>query len=438
MKKPLLQLIAFAILLLGHVNVTSAQLKLPEGKEDLATEKYTLMVDAMKAKDYIFAKTQLDWLLINAPDIHYSIYVSGVNMYEGLMEKIEDKAQRDAYKAAALDLYGLRMKYFGRKDDVLDRKTFAAYLFYRSDDSKLKVLKALYEELYAIENLENIGNNNLLAYMDVLRRYRKSGRDLSRDEVLTEYHKITSAIDEKIDKEEDEAKLNRTRSDVDKILVGLIDMDCDFIEKEFGSKLQGVDANVEQAKQVLGLSLAYGCTKNPSFSLAVEIMVKEKPDYGLIKYLGSKAMAEKNYSEAEKYFDQALTLIKNKLAKKADLYMDYAKLYKLKGVKSKAREYARLAANTDTKFVAEAYNFIGDMYYYSYNDCREGKRKVDDEAIYIAAYEMYKKAGNQSKMADTQSRFPTVEEMFKYNLKQGDTHKVGCWVNETVTLKARQ
>jgi hypothetical protein len=57
--------------------------------------------------------------------------------------------------------------------------------------------------------------------------------------------------------------------------------------------------------------------------------------------------------------------------------------------------------------------------------------------VYIAAYEMYVKAGNSNLMARAKAQFPSKEEIFLLNWQTGSSQKVGCWINETVILKTR-
>jgi len=73
----------------------------------------------------------------------------------------------------------------------------------------------------------------------------------------------------------------------------------------------------------------------------------------------------------------------------------------------------------------------------SYEDCKGGVSRVQDRAVFLAAYEMYKKAGNSKMMQLAKAQFPSMEEIFELSLKEGETLRVGCWINETVTIQRR-
>ena len=40
-------------------------------------------------------------------------------------------------------------------------------------------------------------------------------------------------------------------------------------------------------------------------------------------------------------------------------------------------------------------------------------------------------------MASAKEQFPTMEDIFVRNKKEGDLIKVGCWINENVALKKK-
>jgi len=57
--------------------------------------------------------------------------------------------------------------------------------------------------------------------------------------------------------------------------------------------------------------------------------------------------------------------------------------------------------------------------------------------VYLAAYDMYAKAGDGQKMASAKAQFPSVTELFELNWKEGESHSISCWVAETVVLRTR-
>jgi len=70
-------------------------------------------------------------------------------------------------------------------------------------------------------------------------------------------------------------------------------------------------------------------------------------------------------------------------------------------------------------------------------NCKNLENQVQDRLPYIAAYEMYKKAGNSSMMQAAKAQFPSREEIFSMNYTSGESMEIECWINTRVILKTR-
>jgi tetratricopeptide (TPR) repeat protein len=134
----------------------------------------------------------------------------------------------------------------------------------------------------------------------------------------------------------------------------------------------------------------------------------------------------------EEYLNKALELTDD-INEKGEVYM---LLGTMAGSKSAARNYF-VKATASPEQAAKAYTSIGNLYFGSGDECREGISKVDDRGCYLAAYEMYRKAGNSAAMERAKQQFPSKEEVFLEGKSVGSTLSVGCWINESVTIQTR-
>jgi tetratricopeptide (TPR) repeat protein len=404
-------------------------------KKSTAEEKIALYTDAMRLSQEAQAVEPLDWLLTNTPELSESIYINGVKIYEALAEKEKDATKKAAYQDKVMDLYDLRVKYFSdSKADVLDRKAYTAYQYYKDDQSKYGDLYNLFEETIEL-NGNDVGINTLVAYMDVMRRYKLTGGDLTDEGVLERYDKVNQILDAKLKSGENEQTLEKTRGYIDKFLTAMVTVDCSFIQDKLGAKFKQNPNDLQLAKKIMGLSLSANCSDSPIFVEAAKTVQEQEPTSGVAKIIAVKSSAEEDYETAEKFYNQALELATDD-SKKADIMVDMATMYRKQGEKTTARKFALDAASLDPSR-KEAYKLVGDMYFNSVNECKKGENKVEDRAIYLAAYEMYKKAGDAAMMEASRAQFPSMEEMFELNMKEGETIKVGCWINETVSLQRR-
>ena len=418
------------------INQTVAQdWKWPEDKATAET-KNALYSDALKNDNYRVAANNLQWLLQNAPDLNASIYINGAKIYEGLAEQAKDKAQKEVFADSALLMYDLRIKYFNNEAEVLNRKAYEAYKYYRGKEEKYPELLTLYAKTFELNKGDVLGVNTI-AYMDVLRRAKLSGIELTDEEIIEKYDMIITILDEKI------ADPNQQNADtyedykgkIDAMLADVVTVDCNFITNNLGPKLKADPEDLKTAKKIISFSLTGGCTDTPLFMEAAKIVHKKEPNYSIARVIALKAKADNDFETALKHFEEALTLT-DQNTEKADIYMELADIAAKRGQKNSARDYALKAVGTDPS-KKEAYTFIGDLYFKSYEQCKGGENIVKDRGVFLAAYEMYQRGGASSRMQSAKEQFPSAEEIFTYNMQVGQELTVGCWINETVTIQKR-
>lgn len=409
--------------------------KWPEDKATAET-KNALYSDALKSDKYRVAANHLSWLLQNAPDLNPSIYINGAKIYAGLAEQEKDKAKQTVFADSALLMYDLRIKYFNDEADVLNRKAYEAYKYYRGESSKYQELLDMYTKTFDL-NKNNVMGVNTISYMDIIRRAKLSGVELSDEEIIEKYDLIISILDHKIadPKESNKQVYEGYKGTIDAMLAEIVTVDCNFIENNLGPKLRANPEDLQTAKKIISFSLTGKCTDTPLFMEAAKIVHKKEPNYAIARVIALRAKADGDMETATTHFEEALTLT-DQNTQKAEIYMELADIASKKGQKSTARDLALKAVGTDPS-KSEAYTFIGDLYFKSYEQCKAGKDIVEDRGVFLAAYEMYKRGGASSRMQSAKEQFPSAEEIFTYNKEVGQSMTVGCWINETVTIQKR-
>lgn len=418
----------FATLLFGTAN---AQWNWPEDRET-AEEKNALYTDNFKQGNYRVAADHLSWLLKNAPNLNKSIYINGVKIYNGLAKEEADKTQKRVYEDSVLLLYDLRIQYFKEEAKVLNRKAYDAYKFYKGDKSKYEDLYNLFKSTFEL-NGNKVMDINLLPYMDVIRRYKLSGGNLTDQQVLDRYEEIVDIINYKIDQKVNVERLKVVLDKVNELLVATVKVDCDFIENTLGPKLKSEPDNLKLAKNILRLGFAGKCMDSEAFIEGAKVVQKHEPAYGIAKLIGQSAASKKDYSTAIKYLEESVDLTDDN-TKKADAYYSLAVIQSASHKKVSARDYARKALQADPTR-KDAYKLIGNLYFNSFKECSKGENPVHDKAVYIAAYNMFRHAGDGEGMSRAKAQFPTMEEIFTWNLQVGDSYKIGCWINEAVKIQ---
>ena len=212
-------------------------------------------------------------------------------------------------------------------------------------------------------------------------------------------------------------------------------MTCEFIESKLVPKFRSNPTDLETAKKIFKYSVEAKCTDQVYFLEASEPVFREQPSFALASAIGNKYLVSGEIAKGLQYHAEASKLASTS-DEKFEALMGQAIANSKLGNKSRARTlaYEALSAKPGS---SEAYNLIGNLYFTSYDDCRGDKSKVMDRGVFLAAYKMYEKAGNQTQMAASKEQFPSIEEIFNEGKEEGQSITVGCWINESVTIQRR-
>ena len=409
----------------------------PEDKAK-AEEKNVLYADAVKMGDFKGAIPALQYLIEVAPNLNKSLYQNGSKIYDNLAKVEKDPIQKAVYIDSLMWMYDMRMKHFGDSVNVMNRKVFKAYKYSIKDYDKSEWLLEMFDITYEISG-SKVMDQNLLAYMNVIKVNKLAKKNLTDEQVLERYERISEVIDGKVKAIEAKGgstdRLMKQKNAIDKILTEIVTIDCDFVHDTMGPKFEATPDDIKLVKRMFSFMLTGKCTSSDLFLEVSKQLYKLEPDFGVAKLIGTKCLAAGNYSCASNYYNEALAHTDDG-TKKAEIYIQMGKMEIKRKNKSAARANFRKAISSDAAN-KEPWVLIGDLYYHSYEQCKKMEDMVSDRLVFILAYDMYRRGGNSSKMHNAKSQFPSKEEIFTNNYEVGQSMKISCWINESVQLKSR-
>lgn len=434
-------ILGVAFVFLASVSAFSQckEVKWPENRSK-AEESVAIYSDAMKLGNYRGSTAGLRWMLTNAPQWQTKLYIDGTEIYNKLATAEKDPVKKQVLIDSLMLLYDMRVANCGDEINVLNRKAIYALSYNGQNKAKTAEVLALYDKVFELSG-NNVLDNNLVAYMQAVQLNVALLKNLSDEAILQRYDKISEIIDVKVkkalaeNKQDVAERLKKNKSTIDDILVKLVKVDCDFVRKNLAPKFKQTPNDLVLAKKIFQFMFNGGCVEDPLWLQAAEVVHKDSPDYGLAKNMGLIYAKNGNMERAEALINESATLASTPSQKGESLILQGDFLAQ-KGNKSAARESYRKATAADPSG-KEGYEKIGDLYMGSFKDCSKQISLAEDRLVYIAAYEMYAKAGNQQKMNQARGQFPSVTELFELNWKEGDTKSISCWVGETVVLRTR-
>jgi len=438
-RKNVFLLMCFGIISIG-VKAQCTDYKWPQDQAT-AEKKVDAFQAAIKDQNYKGATANIQWMITNAPQWHSDLYVAAIETYDKLANQELDPALKQTFVDSLLLVYDLRIKNCGDEMNVMNRKAISAYKYNGQNKEKIASVLNIFDKTYEISG-NNVLDNNLLAYMDIVKTNVEMLKSLNEDQIIQRYTKITEVIDSKVKRAEqqnkagDLEKYKKVTLAIDTKLGKVVKLNCPFVKKVFVPQLKINPGDLALNKKIFQLMLADKCTDDPAWLEVAETLHKASPDFAVTKELCLRYIQNKD-------FDKSAPLLTEVQAKAATAgekaWIDILKgdTEFQKGNKAGARDLYKQALVTDPAS-KDAYERIGDLYSSSTTDCSKVAGSAEEKLVFIAAFQMYLKSGNREKMEQTLAKYPTAADLQKANLKTGEVKKLACWIDENVTIKARK
>lgn len=432
---------------------TGAQAQYDWGNEpQKAKEAYARLADYTKGEQYESARPDAAWLIENAPKLHVSMYRFSLDVYEAMEEKAEkakDKQRQQAFQDTILLLYQRRLKYgFHKGEDAIYRYAgYKAYPFLLARGEQEDTLYTFYHKVLEI-NKNNTPRAHLTYLMDINGRMYSKGK-ITKEAFFETYTKAQNVAVYNINKYKEKGDTKKAKKwqqrcadKLDDLLTAYMkdDLDCQTVKDVFVAKAKAEPDNQAAFDKALAWMVKTDCTGDEDFLNLLIKKYERDQDCGSGKTVAKLYMANKDYEKAEEWYERIFSgACAEDTEGKGEAFLQLAKVKASANQYSTARSYARKAASADESVAAKAYTLIGDMYAGSFSRCGEAVKgdPIKVRAVFLAAYDMYARAGNSSKMSKMKQQFPSTEEVFTQNKKVGDKIAVDCWIQTSTTIRTR-
>ena len=182
------------------------------------------------------------------------------------------------------------------------------------------------------------------------------------------------------------------------------------------------------------------CTDNPIYYLVAQSLYDLEPSSQAARSMGVLSIKNEKYEDAIKYFTDAISQEVDPMRKSRDylrLAAIHLKLGNLSAAKGDCANAVRANENSGDAFLMWA-----NVYASAAGTC--GNNVFEKNAVYWAAIDKASRAkqvdasltGRADKLiAAFRKGIPDKSISFQFNYKEGDRYAIGCWINETVTVR---
>lgn len=378
----------------------------------------------------------------SCPKSSQKMYLDGIKMMEYFFKKAEGEA-KGAYMDTIEMIYLQRIENFPTKKGKSQKGDIYGRLGTSIMQHMPERANKAYDYLKESVELEkdNASISSMVYYFRATIRKVKNG-EADATLVVDTYDELSTLIETNLERTAGtpkEAHWLNAQSNIEKTFEPYAT--CDALTGIYQKKFDATPEDIDLLKKITKILKKKKCTASELFFASTKKLYELEPTPKAAMLMGKMLIEEENYTEAAKYMEEAVSMIEDD-KEKADILSDLGKIYFKLNQFVKARSYARqsIALNPSDGM---SYIMIGDMYAASAGDC--GDNDLTKKVAYWAAVDKYyqaKKADPEltelvnKRVATYNKYFPTAETIFFYDLAEGDSYKVECWINETTTVRA--
>jgi tetratricopeptide (TPR) repeat protein len=432
-------------LLLGTAVVASAGL-FAQGKygatpADSAecVKNISLFQESIKQGSYADAYGPYRKLITVCPAYSKSLFQNGGKMLGDFIAKEKDAARKERLIDSLMMNYDLRITHFGEKAFVMGRKGVDMQ-FYRP-----KACKAAHDVLK--EAIEFGGARTepatISAYYNALNCLYGEGT-VTKEQMLSEYMRLSALIEQNLAdpalKESDRELWIKSRDNVNGTFFRIAE--CKDIGSIVEKLLQEKPDDLELKTRLLKVLNGKDCMEEKVYLKLAEEVHKANPTSESAYSLGQYLVKRGDMSGALKYMKEAAELCTG-CSDRVKYLLKAGQVSSASGNHSQARSYANQVLQIEPKN-GEALILIGNAIAAQAAGCEV----PDGWGAYWLAYDYYQRARSldpsvsdkaSERMGSCYARFPTKEELFFRNMKEGDSFQVGCGgLNESTTVRVRK
>jgi tetratricopeptide (TPR) repeat protein len=431
----------------------------PDGS-NIATERdknYSLYREFFKQNLYADAMPYWKWVYANAPGIRKQTYIDGVEMYTAAYKATKDENAKTNYLDTIMQIYDKRIECFGEASFVTGRKAYDIATI-KPTIGGFNDARVLYEKAFA-QSSNEIAPYMINQYMSILLNLRGAVPGIDDAYATEKYNAIVAHIDKKVAdaSTKDVADFTKLKSDLanlyDQYLKpkGPVKPWFDGIAPTeqitlLSNQLKNNPSDIKNVKEVYEKALLAKDIQDSTIRSEIELALYSlEPNTKLATSIGYRYYKlNKNYKDAITYFSSAMEM-DTSMTNKAQYAMTVADCYYRLNKFTESRESARKAISYNPN-MGQAYYWIGVLYASSGKLCGPGTGFESQKVLWPAFDYFYKAkavdpsvAADCDKMiADYKPFLPSKEDILKRKLKEGQQYNVGCWINESATVRAKK
>jgi len=386
------------------------------------------------------------------PASSINIYLIGVNIIKWLISEEPDPAKKEALIDDLMKIYDDRFKYFGndprvRKDEVIARKAYD-YNSLKADNTDYNLMYTWLKEVIE-ETKEKTYPLAVSRYLFASMKLMQTDTEKYKEQYINDFLMCSDIFDAQYSEAATDSvkeTLSGLKSDMEKMFFSSGVAECNIIEDIYTPKVEANKENLAFLKETMKLFSRLNCNETDLFITVSEYAHKIEPTAESATGLGLKAVKNKDYTTAEKYYLEAIGMSDDSNSK-AILHYSIAAMALQQEQYQKARQFS-LSCLKENPNYGRAYILIARAYASGARNIYPSDpspTKVKNKLIYYLIVDKLERARQVDPSVSKEATelinqytkyFPSTEEIFMHNeLKEGESITIEGWVNETTKIR---
>jgi len=397
----------------------------------------SLYREFFKQKNYKDAFPHWRWVFKSCPLASQNVYIDGVKMVSAKIDETKEADKKEAMIDTLMMVYDQRITYFGREGYVLGRKGTDLYT-YRPD--KTEQIYQILKKSADLSGNKSEGSPLVYYFRSIIGMVDL--QKLDKSAIVDGYDQISQIIDHNLKENAGSAEKLASWENIKGNIESTFEpyATCPDLVSMYEKKYAANPEDVELLRKITTILERKDCTKENLFFKATESLHKLEPSAQSAFLMGKLSLQKDQTSKAAEYMQEAANLFEDNSDKIKALEI-------LASINFSQRNFTQARANAQ-KIIqlnpnyGKAYILIGDLYAASASMCTGDD--LGGSTVYWVAVDKYQKARSvdpsveeeaSSKISQYARHYPKASDLFFRDMVEGNSYTVGCWINESTTIR---
>lgn len=398
----------------------------------------SLYREFFKQKNYKDAYSHWKWVFNGCPVASQNTYIDGAKLVSAKIDETKDVALRNKLIDTLMMVYDQRITYFDREGYVLGRKGVDLYTY---QPEKTEQIYQILKKSVELSGNKSEGPSLVYYFRSIIGMVDLNKLDKSA--IVDGYDVISEIIDHNIKANQANPKVLATWENSKGNIESTFEpfATCPDLVAIYEKKFSEKPDDVELLKKITNILERKDCVKSELFFNATKSLHKLEPSAQSAYLMGTLNIEKNDLAKAADYLEEAASLFEDSADKIKALNL-------LANINFNQRNYSQARTNAlkvlqlNPNF-GKAYMLIGDLYAASSSMCTGDD--LGGKTVFWAAIDKYLKARSvdpsveadaNAKISQYSRHFPPASDLFFRDMIEGTSYTVGCWINETTTIRA--